>query len=424
MKRLIIYTICVLLAGNALAQSLTLEACKQMARENNRNLKSKAMEQRMAKETTSETFTNYFPVISASGTYFKATRGLIEMPTETPDGTPVSMEVLKHGKTASLTLMQPVFAGGQIVNGNKLARISREVADLQYAIEADDVELTTEQYFWQIVQLKEKLKTIEVVEQQLAEIRKDVELSIKAGLTTHNDLLRVELQENETASNRLTIENAIAISKMLLQQYIGALGDSIDVDSGNFSTPSSPLQYYVDPFVAVQGRNEKALLDRNVEASRLQTRIETGKRLPSLSIGASYSYDDFLDSNNTSGMVFATVSVPISEWWGGSHSIRKQRMKTAQAANDRQNAIEQLAVQTTQAWNELQEAYKQIDLARSSIASAEENMRMNRDFYRAGTITLTDLFAAQTLLQQSRDRLTEACANYQVKLTEYRIYTK
>lgn len=426
MKRLLIYIICIVSAAvcGAQTQTLTLDVCKQMARDNNRQLKSKAIEQRMANETSSEARTNYFPVVSASGAYFAAGKGLIEMPAQAPDGTPVSVEMMKNGKTASLMAVQPVFAGGQIVNGNKLAKLNGDVAQLQYSIEADDVERVTEQYFWQIVRLKEKLKTISAVERQLAEIRKDVEISIKAGLTTRNDLLRVELQENETASNRLKIENAIGISKMLLQQHIGCTADSIDVVADDFGSPVSPLEYYVDAATAVERRYEKVLLDKNVEANRLQKRLEVGKRMPSLSVGAAYSYNDFLDKNSASGMLFATVSVPVSEWWGGSHAIKKQQLKLEQAENDRQDAMEQLAVQITQVWNELQEAYKQIILARCSIVSAEENMRMNRDFYRAGTITLMDVLDAQTLLQQSCDKHTEACANYRIKLTEYRIYTR
>lgn len=424
MKRLV-YIISILACATTLAhaQTLTLEDCKRMAKENNYELKNKALEQQIATQTSREAFTNYFPVIDASGSYFNANKGLIQMPAEGPNGEPVTMSMLKKGKSANLMAMQPVFSGGQIVNGNKLAKIGKQVSRLQYEVSEDEIERNTENYFWQVIQLQEKLKTVERMEKQIKEIRKEVELSIKAGLTTRNDLLRVELQENELASNRLKVENRINISKLVLRQYIGEKNREFELQYEAFTTPLSPIEYYVDAEEAVQGRPEKRLLDSNVEANKLQKNIERGKYLPSVGIGVAYSYDDMMDKNNTSAMMFATVSVPISKWWGGSHAIKKQDLKWRQAANERQNNIELMAVQIEQIWNELQEAYKQILLAQRSIASSTENMRMNQDFFKAGTVTLTDVLDAQTLLQQSNDQFIEACTGYQLKLTEYKICT-
>ena len=50
----------------------------------------------------------------------------------------------------------------------------------------------------------------------------------------------------------------------------------------------------------------------------------------------------------------------------------------------------------------------------------EENLRLNRDYYRAGTSRMSDLLEAQLLYQQSLDKHTDAFADYQNKLLEYR----
>ena len=69
------------------------------------------------------------------------------------------------------------------------------------------------------------------------------------------------------------------------------------------------------------------------------------------------------------------------------------------------------------------EAHKQIDIARTAVESADENLRMQRNFYAAGTTTMTDLLDAITLFTQSKSRLTSALATYQVRLEEYRRQT-
>ena len=80
---------------------------------------------------------------------------------------------------------------------------------------------------------------------------------------------------------------------------------------------------------------------------------------------------------------------------------------------------EQLVVDVESSWSNLSEAYRQIDIARASVESAEENLRMSTDQYKAGTLLLSDLLDAETLNRQARSQLSDALATYQVRLAEY-----
>jgi outer membrane protein TolC len=126
------------------------------------------------------------------------------------------------------------------------------------------------------------------------------------------------------------------------------------------------------------------------------------------------------ESTDNFGMAFATVSVPLSGWWGGSHAIKKKKMEVRAAENTKQNTAELLLLQMQRLWDELDEARQQVQLARQSISVAEENVRLNEDHYREGISILSDLLDAQNLLQQSRDQYTEALTAYYLKQSEYR----
>lgn len=425
MKRtLSIFLLAAGLHATVFGQALTLADCKSMALRNNRELRNRQLEQQASRQTRREAFTRYFPDVQAVGGYMNANKKLI--PVEVPNpltGGMLDFSMVKSGKTAALTAVQPLFAGGQIVNGNRLAGIGETVSRLQHRQSEEAVERNTEQYFWQVVQLEENLRTVAAMEELVAQVRKDVELAVKAGIATRNDLLRVELQEYELAAARLKIENGIRVSKLLLGQYIGQTDGNVSLSYTDFHSPASPLAYRVNAEEAVHRRPETALLDCNVEANRLQKKIEVGKRLPAVGVGAGYFYHDFLDKDYNAAMVYASVSVPLTGWWGGSHAIKRQALKQQQAENDRQNGIELMIIEIEQTWNELQEAYQQIQLARQAVASAKENMRMNSECFRAGTATLTDVLDAQSLLQQNSDRLTTACTTYQTRLTAYRLIT-
>ena len=145
-----------------------------------------------------------------------------------------------------------------------------------------------------------------------------------------------------------------------------------------------------------------------------------GQNLPSVAVGAGYNYHNLLDNNHTFAMLFATVSVPITDWWGGSHAIKRKKIEQRKAQELLEDNAELLKIRIQNAWNGVEESYQQLLLAKRSIEQAEENLRLNRDYYKAGTSRMSDLLEAQLLYQQSHDKHTDAFADYQNKLLEYR----
>lgn len=328
--------------------------------------------------------------------------------------------MINKGVMAGVMAVQPVFAGGQIVNGNKLAQVGVAVSELQKQVSANAVTLQAEQYFWQIVALKEKQKTLEAVEKMLKKLEKDADAAVKAGVGMRNDLLKVQLKENEIESNKLKLANGLKLARMVLAQYIGAEGD-IDVHTtiDPSVVPAWPL-LKVDDAQAVATTPEYQLLQRQVEATKLQRRMEVGKQLPKVAIGVGYNYYDMQRGmKNNFGAAFATVSVPISQWWGGSHAIKRKRLAEESAQQQLTDNAQLLKIRIQKNWNDLDDAYKQLLLAKKGIDQSEENLRLNRNFYQAGTITMNDLLDAQQQFQQSHDRYTEAYAALQTKMIEY-----
>jgi Outer membrane protein len=393
---------------------LTLEQCKKLALENNVKIKNARLEQSASNETKKEAFTNYFPTVSAIGGGFNANKGMAAI-----DIMGMSMSMMKNGVVGGVTATQPVFVGGRIVNGNKLAKLGTEVSGYQMKLSEDEVSVTAEQYYWQIVSLQEKMKTIEMVEKMLNNLHKDVTAAYNAGTTTKNDVLKVELKQNEIASTKLKLENGLSLSKLALCQYMGIASKDFVMDTTEFKSLVSPLEYKVNHDEALRNRTEYKLLDKNVEANRLQTKMKIGEYMPSAAVGAGYMYHDLMDKGRSFGMVYATVAVPISGWWGGSHAIKKQKLNEKMAENTKQNSSELLMIQMQQLWNDLEESYKQVQLAEKSVQSSTENLRLNNDFYKAGTVALKDLLDAETLMQQSRDQKTEASVDYLVRKTKY-----
>lgn len=422
------------------AQTYTLAQLKDSALQNNFAIRNAKHAVDAAQQQRKEAFTKYFPNVSGTGFWFNANKGMAQtelnlseqispelgmalaqaLPAEALAalGNPISVSMMKNGTIAGINAVQPVFAGGQIINGNKLAKVGEDVSRLQLQLSENEVEKQTELYYWQLISLQEKMKTIKAVEALLADIQKDVDVAVRAGVAMRNDLLQVQLRQNDVESQKVTVQNGINIVRLLLGQYCGL--NNTEFTLSDDSKVSSSLAQKQDHSQALLTTAEFQLLNKQVEATKLQRKMEIGKSLPTVGVGAGYNYHNLLDNNHSFAMVFATVSVPISDWWGGSHAIKRRKIAQKQAEEQLADNSELLKIRMQNAWNNVEESSQQLLIAQRSIEQAEENLRLNRDYYKAGTSKMSDLLQAQLLYQQSLDRRTDAYADYQNKLLEYR----
>ena len=423
---------------SASAQTYTLEQIKDSALQNNFAIRSAKYGVEAAQHQRKEAFTKYFPSVSGTGVWFNANKGMAQTtinPSEsiTPElgaalaqslpqeamaalANPISISMMKNGTIGSLMAVQPVFAGGQIVNGNKLAKVGEEVSKLQLQLSENEVEKTAEQYFWQLASLQEKMNTINAVDTLLRDIHKDVDVAVRAGVAMRNDLLQVQLRQNDIQSQRLKLQNGISIVRLLLSQYCGLRDTSFCISFDTAAIPPSPS----GEWAGVSILPEYQLLHKQVEAASLQKKLTVGQNLPTVAVGAGYNYHNILENNHSFGMVFATVRVPISDWWGGSHAIKRKKIEHQKAVEQLEDNAQLLKIRMKNAWNGVEESFQQLQLAQRSIEQADEDLRLNRNYYRAGTSKMSDLLEAQLLYQQALDKHTDAFADYQNKLLEYK----
>ena len=449
MKQILSIIVCLLCCDFIAAQTYTLQQLKDSALQNNIAIRNAKHSIDAAQQQRKEAFTKYFPSVSSTGLWFNADKGMAKMEMNLSEflspelgatlaqmlpaealaalGSPISVSMLKNGTIAGVSAVQPVFAGGQIINGNKLAKVGEDVSRLQLQLSENEVEKQTEQYYWQLVSLQEKMKTIEAVQALLADIYKDVDVAVRAGVAMRNDLLQVQLRQNEIESQKVKLQNGISIVRLLLAQYCGLNSVEYKVENVEFANATLSEEGMAATnsklytlHSTLEALPEFQLLQKQVEATKLQRKMEIGKNLPTVGVGAAYNYHNLLDNDHTFGMVFATVSVPISDWWGSSYAIKRRKIEQQKAEEQLEDNSQLLIIRMQKAWNDVQEAYKQLDIARRSIEQAEENLRLNRNYYNAGTSKMSDLLEAQMLYQQALDKHTDAYADLQNKILEYR----
>ncbi len=409
---------------------LSLEQCEDMAIRYNSSLKNAGNEAEMASLTRKEIFTKYFPEISAAGVGFMANHDMLQYDIDLPmlqqmGIGPISMGLVKKGWAAGVQALQPIFMGGQIVNGNRLAELGVAVANLQRKQSENEVSLTTEKYFWQLATLKNTRNTLLSAIQMLDTLSSQVNVAVEAGVAMRNDLLKVELKRNEYRSTLVDLDNGIKLCRMLLSQYIGAdFEKPIDIDAVVPETmPETPYEVFVNPSDALTQTVPYQLLKSNVKAKDLAVKMEIGKNLPQIAAGAGWYFHNILDQNHNFGALQLVVDVPISSWWGGSYAIKRKRLELENARNELADNSQLLQLNMKNKWDEVAAAHRKMEIAKQSIEQSAENLRLNRLYYEAGTATITDLLEAETLHRQSLDDYSASYGNFQTAIAEYKFAT-
>lgn len=395
----------------------SLDECKRMAIANNADIRVADNNLRAAIETRREAFTKYFPQVSAGGSWFKTHNDVLQYNVLDL----FTLGIINKGKAAGIWALQPVFAGGRIVNGNKLAKVGEEAARIRKEQSANQVQLQTEALYWQLVTLKAQKHTVESAITMLDTLSRQVGAAVDAGVATRNDLLKVELKRNGYRADLVDLDNGIELMKMLLAQQVGLGTDArVDVRAQVPDTvPAYPDALFIRTSEALDLTADHRLLVKNVEAKDLEKRMEVGNYLPQVGVGAGWFYHDVLNQDHNFGGVMVTVSVPLSGWWGGSHAIKRKKLELANARTELSNLGQKLEIEMSDKWDNLTAAHRKMALASEAIVQSKENLRLNQAYYEAGMSTITDLLDAQTLYRQAQDDYTGAYGVFKLSEAQY-----
>lgn len=400
---------------------LTLQDCIDLALTNNKKALSAKNNVEAAVNLRKEAFTKYFPEVAAIGMAFWANHDILQYNLLDI----IELGIIKNGKVAGVQALQPVFTGGLIFNGNKLAEVGEEVARIRQRQTDNELRLSTETLFWKLSTLKSTMSVLESAVSFLDTLENQVKVAVEAGLVTRNDLLKVQLKRNGYMAEKVDLENGISLVKMLLGQYIG-LGTSGNIDivfQLPDEVPPYPADLYLPSGNALPLTSDYQLLEKNVRVKTLEKRMEIGSNLPSVAFGAGWYYHDLLKQNHNFGALQLAVNVPLSGWWGGAYGIKRRDLELKNAKNELENLSEELQIEMQNKWNELTAAHRKMEIEKLGITQSEENLYLNRMYYEAGMSTLSDLLEAETSRKEAGDRFVAAYGNFCTAKAAYLIAT-
>ena len=415
--------------------SLSLKDCIVLSECNNPYIKNSFLDIQSANYQKKEVFAEYFPRLSFRALGISSYDYFIDIVVGPELGEMVreygAGGNTKSGFNATLSLMQPLYAGGRIVTGNKLATVGIKAAELKHEMNVREKREEIEKLYWEIVALEEKRHTLKHLEELLDILYNDVTSAIDAGVVTESDLLLVNMKKNELKSGKIHLEGGIKLLKMNLFNLIGQKYSFIEgvadaskphidniVLTDRLSSFLPPSEYYIPDEEFAAGVTETELLEIMVEAKKLEKRLALGEYLPSAAIGISYGYSNFINSN-TNAVGLATISVPISNWGKGSQKLKRLDNEIQKAVNEKEHLTSQLILQAGQLWLNLTVAWEQMQVAEENLEYAEKTVHDQMSRFNAGLIPISDVLMNQTKLMEATENLIAKKIEYSKALTAY-----
>lgn len=468
-------TAAVLQAG---AEPLTLDSCRQLALEHNKELLIQAQKVKAAQYQRREAWAAYLPALDFAGGYmynqkeisifdkdqllptksFNPATGTYEfnlvtnpethLPIKGPDGQYIPSTVALIPKEAmtynihnvffgAVTLTQPVYMGGKIVALNRMAKYAEDAARGMEASARQDVVYAVDAAYWQVASLAAKYHLAKSYVNMLDTLDRNVKLMVEEGVATRSDLLTVDVKLNEAQVDLAKVENGLVLSKMLLAQLCGLpVEGSMDdlyltVNEPTENTAVNRDYNMNDVFAA---RGDLRALEAYTHVTEQQKRVALSSMLPNVALMGSYSvsnpnmFDGFSRKFAGAFSVGVMVKIPLWHWGGDYNKYRQARAQQNIARLELEDAREKVTLQVQQASFKAQEAMKTYLMTISNMTKAEENLQNARTGYAEGVLTTTNILEAQTAwLKANSEKIdamidVELCDTYLTKVLGQNIY--
>ena len=425
---------------------LTLEECRNLAIQNNKELQISGEKIKMADNEKKAAFTKYFPQLSANGAYMWNQKdinlldmGALSSSLSSSLGGLAQLPMIQHLMSGvndmqhldvqniwvgNVSLVQPVFMGGKIVNYNQITKFAKQLAESMNNLQLQDLIYKTDETYWQVISLVNKKKLADAYVDLLRKMDSDVTAMIYEGVATEADGLSVKVKLNEAEMAQTKVENGLALTRMLLAQICGlSLEEDLSLaDEKLDNFPVETTQASADLNEAFMNRNELRSLDLTTKIYKRKERIALAEMLPHVALAANYFvtnpnvFNGF--KNDFAGMfnVGVMVKVPLSGWWEGTYRRNSAKAETRIKTLEWQDAREKIELQVNQSVYKVNEAGKKLIASSRNMENAEENLRRANFGFEEGVIPALNLMEAQTAWVSARSSLIDA--QIEVKLTE------
>jgi outer membrane protein TolC len=308
-----------------------------------------------------------------------------------------------------------IFAGFKDNFDLKTARVNEEIDRLGLNAVKQDIFLNTALLMLEVYRNQANQKVAEDAVALYRDRYREVALKHQVGILTKSDLLRikVELDNAEQEARRAQASVQKSINALMRET-----GEEISLETLDFSCLENlpeKTDYTEMETLLLKNRSELLALEKANSAARFQVQSAKAQLYPRADVSANYrklDFDDYYfgssDLQEDDMRLQATVSINIFDGLKKYSRIRHARIeekKSEYQRNELENTLKTLLHNTLL---DLEVAFDNLQVARSSRAEAEENLRVTDLAFKQGLNTSSDILDAIFYLSRARFNVISA----------------
>ena len=422
-------------ATNVAARTLTAQQARSLALEFNRTYLAAQEDVRSARADVTKAKSGALPSITATGSYNHTFRiPSFFVSSDDGEGNIETMEFktgFKNSFGLNLAVSQSIWQGGKVFTAYSLAK--------DYARFADQVSTQVERYV--VYQADSNFYGVALQQAQLDVLQKSyeaathnlevVEKQFSQGTVSEFEVLRASVEKLNLEPQIIQAKSALELSQKSLKSLLGLdLNEDVEIVEEPVDSTLGPLPSLDElVMVALAERPEMIQAKLTTVMRKKAVRIARGDYYPSLGAVASYDWQAQSDrmtlSENRSESWTAGLQLTIPLFRGGATrgAVTQAVVDHNKAKLSERQTEDDIRLEVEAAYDALMQAKEALDIQSTTIAKAEEGLRIADLRYESGISTLLEVLSARAALTQARQMLAEATFSFRVAKARLKLAT-
>jgi outer membrane protein len=426
---LLVLTTSELLGQNA----LSLKECIQYAIENNHSLQKSKLDQTKSEQARKEILGALLPQLNGTSSIaYNFDKNTAVMPNFMNSMLPASMQDpnaskymtipmgMNYSANVGASLMQQVL-NFSLFNAMDISRTTQEMADLGLEISTEDVIEKTATIYYNIQVLGYGLEQFDRSIALMDETVKVMDVNKANGIVRQVDLDRIDVAKTNLETQKKNLQQAREVQKNLLKLQMGyRIEDGIEVQPIDIESMESISTLGDNDLYDVKELLPFKMVKQKEQLSLLQMRSARYEGLPTLTLGANYTYnflcDEFFRGESLHKLPVSLVSlnlrIPIFSGLSRQAKYSQAKIEMAKTQQDEVQLEQSLTMAHSNAQMQLDNSLNTIWVQKKNMKLAEDVYNVSENNYKEGICPLTDVLNASSSLIQSQMSYAEALNNY------------
>ncbi len=327
------------------------------------------------------------------------------------------------GNSFTAQASQVIYAGGAIRSGIEMARLGRQLAELDVEKNRQEVRFLLTGYYLDLCKLHNQSQVIEKNIELTEKVIEQMRARRAQGTVLKNDLTRYELQLQSLLLTKTQVDDAQKIIRHQLSTTIHLPeGENFDVDAQSLEEEGMALKALTSEELWQQTAAENNIDIRQAslatEMSEQKIRNTRAASRPSVAVVAENNLtgpytSDLIPKNANVNVWFVGIGVKynLSSLWKNKHDIRKARHENTQARESVQLAREGIENGVQANYTHLLTSSVEVRTQEKQVELADQNYLVVKNRYDNDLALLTDMLDASNMKLSADMALVNARIN-------------